>query len=317
MDYKKLYYKFCDYCINTDLLTRMIKRNKNDERIGCDYIYTEKHHIIPRHSGGKDVEYNIVEMLPEEHYMAHLIRYMAYNDKNDFLSIRFMLNGFNNKLYLKEIIPIKTKNKLVKSFKCHMSDFRKKHNWHTDEGAKNISKARQGTFPAIDKKTGKKIGSVSVNHPNVLNGKWVHHTYGTVNVIINETGKKTRVNVDDYHNNKHLYTLNTGEHKGYKNNRYSGITDDEIVDMVIELSKKVGLGYIIPYPTCVEFYKNFYGLNLPKSLSKFRFNGEKIKGLVNKIKEKTDLKYDVYLFNKRELRKKINKKLKKIGNVKN
>ncbi|NDE11305.1 MAG: HNH endonuclease, partial [Chitinophagia bacterium] len=83
---------------------RISNRNLNDKRLNEDYIYTEKHHIIPRHAGGNDNVLNLAEMLPEEHYMAHLLRYKAYNDRNDFLAIRFMVNGYINKKILADKI---------------------------------------------------------------------------------------------------------------------------------------------------------------------------------------------------------------------
>ncbi len=33
--------------------------------------YTEKHHIVPRCMGGGDYPENLVELTPEEHYLAH------------------------------------------------------------------------------------------------------------------------------------------------------------------------------------------------------------------------------------------------------
>ena len=36
----------------------------------CGYV--EKHHIIPTCMGGADVSSNLVNLTPEEHYLAHL-----------------------------------------------------------------------------------------------------------------------------------------------------------------------------------------------------------------------------------------------------
>jgi len=45
-------------------------------------------------------------------------------------------------------------------------------------GNKSISKARTGKMPVVDAVTREKIGSVSINHPKVLSGEWVHHSKG-------------------------------------------------------------------------------------------------------------------------------------------
>jgi hypothetical protein len=48
--------------------------NREFTRIG----YVEKHHILPRCLGGKDDKENIVELYPEEHYLAHLLLCKIY-----------------------------------------------------------------------------------------------------------------------------------------------------------------------------------------------------------------------------------------------
>ena len=40
--------------------------------------YVEKHHILPRCLGGTDDKENIVELYPEEHYLAHLLLCKIY-----------------------------------------------------------------------------------------------------------------------------------------------------------------------------------------------------------------------------------------------
>lgn len=268
MNYKKLYYKLCNYCKTVDINQRIKNRNPLDERLGTD-IYTEKHHIIPKHSGGTDVEYNLVEMLPEEHFMAHLIRYKAYNDRNDFISIRFMLNGFNGKPMLNGEIPVKTKNKMVKMFKSHMSEFRKKHGWHTEDGLKRISEARKGTIPV--RNSNGDVITVDVDHPKVLSGEWRHHTHGTLSAF-DEDGNKVRITSDEYKKNKDKYTPNVGDVIGESNPRYSGITDEQLIDYLIDLSKKVDVGYLVNYSRFFNFYRKKYDIKIPKTLSSFRFN---------------------------------------------
>lgn len=63
MDYKKHY-------------NLLIDRAKNRNING----YVEKHHIIPKCMGGTNEKYNIVELTPEEHYVAHQLLVKIYPD---------------------------------------------------------------------------------------------------------------------------------------------------------------------------------------------------------------------------------------------
>jgi hypothetical protein len=309
MDYKKLYYKLCNYCKTVDITERMKVRDKLDERLYKEYIYTENHHIIPKHAGGKDVHHNLVRMLPEEHFMAHLIRYKAYNDKNDFISVRFMINGFLNKSYITDI-PKKTMNKMIGRYKQKVGEFRKNHTWHTSEGVKRISESKQGTMPVVDSITGDKIGSVPTNHPNVLSGKWVHHSSGKVSVT-DLDGNKKYISSVEYQNNKDIYKPNSGDTNGIKNPRYSGITDAQLVDYLIEFSTKVGVGYLIGWPRVNSFYREKYNIPMPKHFSSFRFNGGGIGELYRIASEISGLKINKYprgILNKK-IKENINKLL--------
>ena len=48
----------------------------------------------------------------------------------------------------------------------------------SEEGKKRISTARMGTMVVKDVSTGKILKSVSINHPKVLSGEWVHYSKG-------------------------------------------------------------------------------------------------------------------------------------------
>jgi hypothetical protein len=312
MDYIKLYYTLCTYCKETPLHERISKRNSNDDRLQKNYIYTEKHHIIPKHSGGTDDLVNIVELLPEEHFMAHYIRYMAYNDKNDYISIRFMVNGYKNKKFLINEIPKTKLNKMVKTFKQGIGEFRKKHSWHTVDGVRRISESRSGNMPVMTDDN--KIISVPTTHPKVLSGEWVHHTKGKISVF-DEFGNKLRITSNEYRNNKHKYVANTGTSVGSDNPKYSGYTDDDIVNFISELSLYVGCGYVIPYNICREYYSSKFGYTLPKFFSKFRFNGIGKRKLYELVCKMTKLPYNPYIMNNPKygnvIRNKINELLKK------
>jgi hypothetical protein len=77
----------------------------NRARIRKLEIYSEKHHIIPKCMGGTDNLINLVELTPEEHYLAHLLLVKIYpdNDKLIFAAHKMCQNSnghrMNNKIY--------------------------------------------------------------------------------------------------------------------------------------------------------------------------------------------------------------------------
>lgn len=308
MDYIKLYYTLCTYCKETPIKERISRRDPSDVRLTNTVIYVENHHIIPRHAGGTNDSVNMVKLLPEEHYIAHLIRWYAYNDRNDFLSIRFMINGYINKKFPSGSIPVGKINKMVSSFKNEVYHFRKNSTWHTEDGLRRISESRKGMIPV---KVNGKIISVPVDHPKVLNGEWRHLTTGYISVF-DLNGNKTRITTTDYHKNRNLYKPNVGSVVGINNPRYSGYTDDDLVNYVIEFTNSVNCGYIIPYHVCRRYYYLKHGYNLPKSISRFRFNGRKTTGLHDKVSELCGLEYDPYIMNKRKIRIIIEEKIKEL-----
>lgn len=84
MDYKKIY--------NT-----LISRSKNRILEG----YQEKHHIIPRCMGGKDDTDNLVNLTPEEHYLAHqlLVKIYPNNDSLVYAASMMIPKRPSNKMY--------------------------------------------------------------------------------------------------------------------------------------------------------------------------------------------------------------------------
>jgi hypothetical protein len=75
----------------------LIERGRNRKLFG----YKEVHHIIPRCIGGSDDKSNLVELTPEEHYLAHqlLIRIYPKNEKLVYSAHRMCSNRPSNKLY--------------------------------------------------------------------------------------------------------------------------------------------------------------------------------------------------------------------------
>lgn len=181
MDYDKLYRKFMSYCKTIGPKERLEQRNKHDARLNNDHLYTETHHIVPRSLGGDDSATNLVVLLPEEHLMAHKLRYKAYDCRQDFIAVRFVCNGLRNKGHIDKVTKLRLSKEILNAYswiRTNSAEFRKIHGWQTQNGRASISESRKGTMPVKDAETGEMIGSVDTSHPKVLSGEWVHHTKG-------------------------------------------------------------------------------------------------------------------------------------------
>ena len=95
-----------------------------------------KHHIIPKHMGGTDDPFNLIELTIEEHAEAHRILFEKYGKKEDELAWRGLTGliskeelvkqlmflgqqkgGFNNKGKIRGPQTLEHKNKIRKSCK--------------------------------------------------------------------------------------------------------------------------------------------------------------------------------------------------------
>lgn len=221
MNYFKIHNDLIAYCKNSTPRERLIKRNPTDERIDHEYLYTENHHIIPKHDGGTNHVDNFVTLLPEEHYIIHLLRYKALKQRGDFLAVRFIVNGFNSNKATKFITE--STYRKVRRWKHYIQKFRKETGWHTEQGVKNISKAQVGWFNSKDDDGN--IIRVRVDDPRVLSGELVHHTTGTRNVRFKESGLVTRIPIKDFDPNIHE---NDRCQKGKNNSNYREMTPEHI-----------------------------------------------------------------------------------------
>ena len=75
MNYEKLYFAFIE----------KFKSQKIDEG-----VYTEIHHIIPRHAGGDDSKENLVELTYDQHVFVHKLYWKAYNTPQSLAAYRLM-----------------------------------------------------------------------------------------------------------------------------------------------------------------------------------------------------------------------------------
>lgn len=80
----------------------------NRARLRSSVVYVESHHIIPRCFGGSDEKTNLVDLTPEEHYVAHLLLVKIHNYHPKLVHAATMMCvrskthgdlGRNNKLY--------------------------------------------------------------------------------------------------------------------------------------------------------------------------------------------------------------------------
>ena len=85
----------------TTIYNNLIQRAVNRSLDG----YKERHHIIPRCLGGNDTKENLVDLTPEEHYIAHLLLIKIYPKNNSLIHAAVMMTVKgkdqvrNNKLY--------------------------------------------------------------------------------------------------------------------------------------------------------------------------------------------------------------------------
>lgn len=236
MNYQRIYYELCDYCKHTDPTNRLRKRQSNDPRLSPGApLYTEVHHIIPRHAGGNDESSNLVRMLPEEHYLAHLLRFRAYGDRSDFVAVRCIRNGVVNpnkhKIDSGILLSKCSFLKRIGLFKQHVVNFRKQHGWHTEDGLKRISESRRGMVLCIDSVTGESVGVVSNDDPNVLSGRYVHFRTGLVAVVDVVTGCKLSISIEERLTNPDRYQSCSHYGKdssGCNNNNYKHLSSDRI-----------------------------------------------------------------------------------------
>ena len=84
MNYKKIY-------------DNLISKGRN-RVLNC---YVERHHIIPKCMGGTDDEENLVELTPEEHYVAHQLLVKIYPKNKALINAAMMMipNRPTNKMY--------------------------------------------------------------------------------------------------------------------------------------------------------------------------------------------------------------------------
>ena len=164
-----------------------------------------KHHIIPRHIGGTDDPFNLIELTIEEHAEAHRVLYETHGRWQDFLAWKGLLGviteeermkimyaarrgipGRNPKDFMTEEEIINWKAKLSKAAKGK----KKPESWIK----KHIERMTGETNPMFGRdpwNKGKKLGPQSPERRSSIGkGKIIFQgvEYGSMNEAVRETG---------------------------------------------------------------------------------------------------------------------------------
>lgn len=246
-EYEKKYYELCERALKIPVIDRIRDADITDKRLNIpeSSIYTERHHILPKHAGGNDNCDNIVVLLPEEHLQAHYYRYKAYGERSDFLACRLIINGFQGKKSIDTDLFCNSKTYMTtySLYRQELYEFRTKVGWHTEDGLKRLANSRIGKMLCVDSITGEKVGMHPVDHPNVLNGTWVNYYKGKICVLDTITGERKHIPKDEVDNRRYIPTtkfindLNAGANNpNYKEltierrERLFGLVNDSLVD---------------------------------------------------------------------------------------
>jgi hypothetical protein len=62
-------------------------------------VYVEKHHVVPSCLGGSDGADNIVNLLPEEHYLAHQLLVKMYPQESKLYYAALMMTVSNERIH--------------------------------------------------------------------------------------------------------------------------------------------------------------------------------------------------------------------------
>lgn len=171
MDYKKLYQEI------------ILKAKSENRKKGCG-VYYEQHHIVPdfmfKHrkrngpaghlDGDPNCQSNLVLLTFQEHLLAHYYLFETLKGTHYEYPAGTALQFFFVKATgnHKRQISLTEVDEIFLQKMAHLRAL----------GISAISNARKGKMPVVDAVTREKIGSVPVDHPNVLLGKWVHHSKG-------------------------------------------------------------------------------------------------------------------------------------------
>lgn len=242
MNYKNVYKQLMD------------KASSAQRTKGKGTMY-EAHHIVPDFMflnrtrsgprghlpGNPNDKQNIVLLTTREHLIAHvllckILRGERY-EYSAYCSLNLLLSGGKSVRGRKDLKEVYGNTSFYAKVR--------------DDARSIISKHRKGTMPVKDVITGKIVGSVRVDHPKCLTGEWIHHSKGV------------KLSAERVAQVKELAAAEN-------NPRFSGISNETLLNEYRILTKRLGKIPTFQFFRKVYFCK--YGVEFPKSLSKFRFN---------------------------------------------
>ena len=212
-------------------------------------IYTEKHHIIPVSMNGTDEPDNIIELTLREHYIAHLMLLMAYQNSSMYFAYLMMSSTRDNSLKMNS----RTYEMLKSKFRYYRSDrmkgelnpmYGKKGSFagknHTDESKQKMS--------AIKKLTTQKEnnGFYGKKHNNTTLALLKEKSNGTNNkmydkvVIVDDNGNKSVINRSEFIKGFHK-TANSGNNKPKLKLRKKVSIDGTVYNSLKAASEKYGI----------------------------------------------------------------------------
>lgn len=168
MNYKRIY-------------KNIIQKAKLENRQKDNGTYYESHHIIPEClfkkrkrngisgfiEGSPDDKNNKVLLTAREHFICHVLLYKIFSKTPYEYKLGSSLLFFFTKV-------IDPKHPRMNNFNYQSKTYEK----YRLLGIENISKANKGFITVRDSVSGELVGRVSVRDPNVISGRWVHHTKG-------------------------------------------------------------------------------------------------------------------------------------------
>lgn len=229
MNYKLEYKKIIDNA-------NMESREKNGE------VYYESHHIIPEfmfkvrkrkgpsgHIQGKsNAKNNLCLLTFQEHLLCHYYLYEILKGTRYMNSAGSALQFFFTHATGSHKRQINL-SEVDKKFLDEMAFLR-------EIGISSISMARIGKMPVKNSITNEIIGSVEVDHPNVLSGEWIHVTKGR---------KQSKEEIES-HGSK------CGEH----NNNYKKMTPDRRNRIFECVSKSISVDGTFRVSVFLEYVKS-------------------------------------------------------------
>ena len=159
MDYFKLYNK----AISTYLVQIIDK-----------HVYTERHHIVPRHMGGTDDEDNFVTVTYRQHILLHLLLWKIHSKPGDLMAYKLMKGQIDTVEARRELQRLsKLGKKWSPEFREYMMECRKE----TFTSEDFLNKIRKTQLKAAKLKSDKaKDRSESIIANSEKNIEWLSKT---------------------------------------------------------------------------------------------------------------------------------------------